>query len=91
MAELFHRKLERSAIGFMIAIIAAASVRERLGLAAASYNVVLAGGTFRAVPTLEEAVAERLAAPRARIVRLREEPAIGAVRLAVEALTSAPS
>ena len=72
-------------------LLAAASVRERLGLAAAAYDVVLAGGTFRAVPTLEEAVAERLSAPHARIVRLREEPAIGAVRLAVEALSSAPS
>jgi N-acetylglucosamine kinase-like BadF-type ATPase len=69
-------------------VLAAASVRERLGLAAAAYDVVLSGGTFRAVPTLEGAVAERLAVPPARIVRLREDPALGAVRLAVEALST---
>jgi N-acetylglucosamine kinase-like BadF-type ATPase len=68
-------------------VLAAASVRERLLLSAGPYDVVLAGGTFRAVPTLEKAVADRLAAPRARIVLLREEPAIGAVRLAVELLS----
>jgi N-acetylglucosamine kinase-like BadF-type ATPase len=72
-------------------VLAAASVRERLRLGAEAHDVVLSGGTFRAVPTLEDAVAARLDAPPARIVRLREEPAVGAVRLAVEALSSAPS
>jgi N-acetylglucosamine kinase-like BadF-type ATPase len=71
-------------------VLAAASVRERLHLASDSYDVVLSGGTFQAVPTLEDAVAGRLAAAPARIVRLREEPATGAVRLAVEALSSGP-
>ena len=68
-------------------VLAAASVRERLGLAGQPYDVVLSGGTFRAVPTLETAVAERLAAPGARVVPLRDEPALGAVRLAAEALS----
>ncbi len=67
-------------------VLAAASVRERLKLGPAAYDVVLSGGTFQAVPTLEDAVADRLGSSPARIVRLREEPAIGAVRLAVEAL-----
>jgi glucosamine kinase len=69
-------------------VLAAASVRERLALAGGPYDVVLSGGTFRAVPTLEKAVGERLAAPGARIVPLREDPAVGAVSLAVEALSA---
>jgi len=69
-------------------VLAAASVRERLGLGGASYDVVLSGGTFRAVPTLETAVAGWLAAPGARVVSLRDEPALGAVSLAVEALSA---
>jgi N-acetylglucosamine kinase-like BadF-type ATPase len=80
-------------------VLAAASVRERLRLGEGTYDVVLSGGTFRAVPTLEDSVADRLAMPPAgtpapppaRIVRLREEPALGAVRLAVEALSPEPS
>ena len=67
--------------------LAASSVRERLGLASIPHDVVLSGGTFAAVPTLETAVAERLAMPGARVVLLREEPATGAVRLALEALS----
>ncbi len=67
-------------------VLAAASVREQLRLPAAAYEVVLSGGTFRAVPSLEEAVAERLDVPPARIVRLRDEPARGAVILAIESL-----
>jgi N-acetylglucosamine kinase-like BadF-type ATPase len=69
-------------------VLAAASVRERLRFGAEAYDVVLSGGTFRAVPTLEDAVADRLAIPSGRIVRLREDPALGAVRLAVEALST---
>jgi N-acetylglucosamine kinase-like BadF-type ATPase len=72
-------------------VLAASSVREKLRLPSAPYDVVLSGGTFRAVPTLEAAVAERLDAPPARIVRLRDEPAFGAVRLAIEALAPARS
>ncbi len=67
--------------------LAASSVRERLRLASTPHDVVLSGGTFAAVPTLEKAVAERLAAPGARVVLLREEPAMGAVSLALEALS----
>ncbi len=72
-------------------VLAASSVREKLRLPSAPYDVVLSGGTFRAVATLEAAVAERLDAPPARIVRLRDEPALGAVRLAIEALGPARS
>jgi N-acetylglucosamine kinase-like BadF-type ATPase len=73
-------------------VLAAASVRERLRLGSSPYDVVLSGGTFQAVKSLEDAVAGRLAeSPGARIVRLREEPAVGAVRLAVEALSPGPS
>ena len=65
---------------------AASSVRDRLRLEEAPYDVVLSGGTFAAVPSLEADVARRLETPQARVRRLAEEPAIGAVKLAIEAL-----
>lgn len=67
--------------------LAARSVVGRLTLAGHEYDVVLSGGTFRAIPDLREAVAARLAAPGARVRELAEEPATGAVRLAIEALS----
>jgi N-acetylglucosamine kinase-like BadF-type ATPase len=69
--------------------VAARSVVDRLGLSGADYDLVLSGGTFRAIPELRDAVAARLAAPGARIRELAEEPATGAVRLAIEALSDA--
>ncbi|HEY6064813.1 MAG TPA: hypothetical protein VIY96_01565, partial [Thermoanaerobaculia bacterium] len=65
---------------------AAASVRDRLRLEDSRYDVVLSGGTFAAVPTLTAEVARRLVTPNARVKQLMEEPAIGAVKLAIEAL-----
>jgi N-acetylglucosamine kinase-like BadF-type ATPase len=71
---------------------AAVSVRERLRVEGSPYDVVLSGGTFAAVPTLADDVARRLATGSARVCRLTEEPAMGAVKLAIEALVSpAPS
>jgi N-acetylglucosamine kinase-like BadF-type ATPase len=57
-----------------------------LNLAAAPYDVVLSGGTFAALPDLEQAVREKVEHPPAHVHRLEEEPAIGAVRLALEEL-----
>lgn len=65
---------------------AAVSVRDRLRLESDEYDVVLSGGTFAAVPTLAAQVARRVATPRAAVSMLSEEPAMGAVRLAIEAL-----
>lgn len=65
---------------------AAVSVRDRLRLEESAYDVVLSGGTFTAVPTLADDVARRLASDNAHVFRLLEEPAIGAVKLAIEAL-----
>ena len=65
---------------------AASSVRDRLRLEEAPYDVVLSGGTFVAVPSLEADVARRLETPHARVRKLAEEPAMGAVKLAIEAL-----
>ena len=65
---------------------AAESVRDRLRLEAGPYDVVLSGGTFLAVPSLAEDVSGRLTTNRARVRALEEEPAVGAVRLAIEAL-----
>ena len=66
--------------------LAAGTVVRRLRLAGSPYDVVLSGGTFRALPTLERAVAGRLAAPGAAVRPLSEEPARGAVALALEEL-----
>ncbi len=66
--------------------LAARSVIARLDLESAPYDVVLSGGTFAALPDLENAVREKLARPPARVRRLEEEPAMGAVQLAREEL-----
>ena len=67
-------------------VLAARSVVARLGLGPDPYDVVLSGGTFRALPDLEERVRREVARPGARILRLEAEPAAGAVALAIEAL-----
>jgi N-acetylglucosamine kinase-like BadF-type ATPase len=66
--------------------LAARSVIARLELESAPYDVVLSGGTFAALPALEDSVREKLARPPARVRRLEEEPAMGAVQLALEEL-----
>ncbi len=68
-------------------VSAAASVATRLRLAGTDHDVVLSGGTFRAIPDLSDAVAAALASEGAHVSRLEEEPALGAVRLAIEALS----
>ena len=64
---------------------AAMSVARRLELIGSEFPFVLSGGIFRAVPWLEEELTRRLpmAAPRSRTILLNEEPAGGAVRLAL--------
>lgn len=52
----------------------------------APYPLVLAGGTFRACPSLEPRLAARLELPGARVERLTVEPARGAVALALAEL-----
>ncbi len=68
--------------------LAARSVvtRLELGEKESPYDVVLSGGTFRALPDLEAAVEREVARAGARVRRLDVEPAVGAVALAVEAL-----
>ncbi len=66
--------------------LAARTVRDRLSLEDAPYDVVLSGGTFRGLPSLERAVASALTTPNARVRTLEEEPAMGAVKLALEQL-----
>src|SRR5262245_15427062 len=73
--------------------LAAKSVTERLQLQDESFPFVLAGGVFRVVPLLLEHVRQRLLdlAPGATVDILRDEPARGAVRLALlEAQGGAP-
>ena len=64
---------------------AALSVARRLELIGSDFPFVLSGGIFRAVPWLEEELTRRLpmASPRARTILLNDEPATGAVRLAL--------
>ncbi len=64
---------------------AAVAVAGRLALQATAFDLVLAGGIFRAVPLLSEHVTALLARslPGARVRPLACEPAAGAVRLAL--------
>ena len=67
-------------------VLAARTVVERLSLESAPYDVVLAGGTFSALSSLEASVAKRLSTEHARVRHLDSEPATGAIRLAIEEL-----
>jgi N-acetylglucosamine kinase-like BadF-type ATPase len=66
-------------------VIAAASVAERLSMRGLIFPLVLAGGVLRAVPALRERLLQRLpdVAPRSQAQLLTQEPAVGAVRLAL--------
>jgi hypothetical protein len=52
------------------------------------YPLVLAGGTFRACPSLQPRLEAHLELPGARVERLGVEPARGAVRLALQELAA---
>ncbi len=67
-------------------VLAARTVIERLDLEPSAYDVVMAGGTFSALPGLESAVSRRLSTKNARVRRLDVEAATGAVKLALEEL-----
>ena len=64
---------------------AAKAVERQLGFGS-SYPLVLAGGVYRACPSLYGRVEKKLDLELARVVRLEEEPATGAVTLALELL-----
>jgi N-acetylglucosamine kinase-like BadF-type ATPase len=65
--------------------LAAGSVAARLDMRGESFPFVLAGGIFRGVPWLIEDLRRRLVevAPRSTVQPLLEEPAVGAVSLAL--------
>lgn len=67
--------------------LAARSVVEQLGLRSAAARVVLSGGLFKMAPAVASMLAALVAdiAPRAITAVLTDEPALGAVRLAVRA------
>jgi N-acetylglucosamine kinase-like BadF-type ATPase len=69
-------------------VAAAAAVTARLELAEQEFAFVLAGGAFHVLPGLAARVAGRLPslAPCSRTIHLQAEPALGAVRLALEEL-----
>jgi glucosamine kinase len=64
----------------------ALSVARRLEMIGSAFPFVLSGGMFRAVPWLEEELSRRLplASPHSWTTLLDVEPALGAVRLALE-------
>ena len=64
---------------------AAASVTAQLGMRGGAFPFVLAGGMFHGLPLLREAVLQRLSevAPHCHPQLLTQEPALGAVRLAI--------
>ena len=66
--------------------LAAASVAARLDMRGDAFPFILAGGAFRAAPSLAADLERRLPeiAPRSTVRLLTEEPATGAVRLAIE-------
>ncbi len=67
--------------------LSAAAVIRRLNMGAEDFPCLLSGGVF-AVPALADEMARRMAdvVPRARVHRLAEPPAVGAIRLALEEL-----
>jgi glucosamine kinase len=69
-------------------LTAATAVMSRLDLTDKDFTFVLAGGMFHAVPWLCDQLQLLLPAlaSRSRVMRLNEEPALGAVRLAVAEL-----
>jgi N-acetylglucosamine kinase-like BadF-type ATPase len=75
-----------SAAGAELAL-AARSVVEQLAMRGERFRVVLSGGLFKMAPTVASMVAQRIAeiAPRAATGVLTDEPALGAVRLALRA------
>ena len=66
-------------------VAAAGSVTGQLSMADEPFTFVLAGGMFQAVPWLSGELSKRLpdVAPRSRAEALQDEPALGAVRLAL--------
>ena len=67
--------------------LAGRSVVEQLGMRGERFRVVLSGGLFKMAPAVASMVARRVAeiAPRAVTAVLTDEPALGAVRLALRA------
>jgi N-acetylglucosamine kinase len=67
--------------------LAARSVVIRLSMRGDAFPVILAGGMFKVVPWLVDALRQRLIeiAPQASVRRLEAEPALGAVQLALQA------
>jgi N-acetylglucosamine kinase-like BadF-type ATPase len=76
------RILERAAEEL---VLAARSVATRLEMRGDAFSFYLAGGVFRVVPWLADELPRRLVevAPRAQVQMLDEEPAVGAVWLAL--------
>ena len=85
------READPAAIGILRAAAnelegSALSVARRLDLTSETFTFVLSGGIFRAIPWLRQELERRLplTAPRSVTKLLEAEPAVGAVRLALQ-------
>jgi N-acetylglucosamine kinase len=78
-AELIERGAQELAL-------AARAVAARLDFGGREHAVVLAGGAFKACPSMVEPLERALALPAARLSPLQVEPALGAVALAIDLL-----
>jgi len=65
---------------------AARAVHRQIDLGHEPFPVVMAGGVFKACPTLAETIARHLDLPGAQPALLAAEPAMGAVALALDLL-----
>jgi hypothetical protein len=63
-------------------------VAQRISLGGGPYRVVLAGGAFKACPSLPARIEACLGLPDAQLAPLGVEPARGAVALALDLLRS---
>jgi N-acetylglucosamine kinase-like BadF-type ATPase len=66
--------------------LAARAVHRQIELGTEPFPVILAGGVFKAVPSLPEPLTRHLDLPAARPSLLAVEPACGAVALALDLL-----
>jgi len=64
--------------------LAARAVARQLDFGGEPFPVVVAGGAFKACPGMMEPLERALEMPAARLLQLRNEPATGAVALALD-------
>lgn len=85
---LARRLIDQAGVELIAAVKAVAA---QIDLSGAPWPMLLAGGVFTACPDLVDAVLGRLDLPGAIGGKLKEEPARGALRLALQMVTGGPA